>query len=490
MKILVCFKILPNPDRVLTEDWDQFSLHTDLGYAGMDFNCFDRSALELGLQVKEQAAAQGVEASCAALTVSDSMPETLFSELYAVGYDRVLCIPDREREFSPRRIAGLLAETAEREQADLIITGTEAGWAQSGMVPYFLAERLNMPILSNAEGLTFEDGKLAVQSREPEGLVERRLSLPAVCTVGNSPAVLRFANLRARMACRSKKAELLPESSGIRQAEPVLTRPRIGRSCTVLPEEDVSSADRILALLREAAPGEEQTENIPAWLEGRSEDLILLPDSEAGRRAAVKLAAERELPCFFGGEITFCDDRSVTVKKLACAGNLEWTEELPLPAVVTVPVCLWNRLPDRREPLEEKPPLWEKKLLEAGGQDSLSGARLAVICGCGMKNRENADKARALAEKLGAGFGLTRPAALNAWGSTTEIVGQSGHVIAPACALVLGAAGAGAFAAGIDKARCIIAVNTDREALIFDRSDYGLCMDAGTLVDELLKKLN
>ena len=55
MNLVVCFKMLPDPDRILREDFQNFQLGSDLAYAGSVPNCFDASALELALQLKEQA---------------------------------------------------------------------------------------------------------------------------------------------------------------------------------------------------------------------------------------------------------------------------------------------------------------------------------------------------------------------------------------------------------------------------------------------------
>ncbi len=234
MRILVCFKVLPNPDRILEEDWETFSPSDPYSYAGMDFNCFDGSALELGLRIKEQAAVQGVEAVCTALTVSATLPASLASNLYAAGFDEVLCLPRKQREFAPEQIARLLADTAKEQAADLIITGVQAGMAETGMVPFYMAEQLQYPMAANAETASWQDGTLCVQCRQPEGLVEKKISLPALFTVGNSPQVLRCATLRARMQCRDKKAILLPAQEETLQAEPQLTHPHTGRSCVML----------------------------------------------------------------------------------------------------------------------------------------------------------------------------------------------------------------------------------------------------------------
>ena len=84
---------------------------------------------------------------------------------------------------------------------------------------------------------------------------------------------------------------------------------------------------------------------------------------------------------------------------------------------------------------------------------------------------------------------MTRPAALESWGKVDEIIGGSGMALSSKTCLVLGASGAGAFMAGLEGVKNIIAVNTDEEALIFKQADVGLLTDAPKLVEAMLGHL-
>lgn len=520
MKIIVCFKILPNPERILDQDWEGFALSTDLSYAGVDFNCFDQSALEIGLKIKQQAAVQGVGATCTALTVCEDLPDSFTERLYSVGFDQVVCIPGKNREFCPREVGSALAEAA--RGADLVITGKEASMAETGMVPFYLADQLHLPIVTGVETALWEADGLHLRCREAAGLTEKTVSLPLTISVSNSPEVLRFAALRARMQCRGRKPEMGSEAALGRKEPPRLSRPHTGRSCTMLdPEKDL---DFLVQMLLDAAgDGGEKTGNEPdlspelltflrensltvtvpdggkapeqALLEMTEKpDLILLPDTRNGRELAICCAREEKRTCFFGGILQRAESDSITVQKRVFGANLEWTEKLSLPAVLTCSSREMERLSvgKKRSLSPEGQPEWLKQevLLTPAEPGNLQSASLVVACGSGIGSREGCDRVRALAEGLGAGFGMTRPAALNAWGKTTEIIGQSGSQVAPECCLVLGAAGAGAFLVGVEKAKKIIAVNTDPNALVFRNADYGLQTDAVSLTAELLRRID
>ena len=238
MKILVCFKPLPCWERVLESDWESFSLDTDLAYAGTAFNCFDEAAFELALRLKEQA---GQGSTCAAVTVGGipSAPQT--ESLYAAGFDEVIVLQDEAGDFSPRQVTLRLSAFAKANGYDLILTGTDSGAAGTGLVPFLLADRLGFPLLADVMELSLEEGGVSATIQEKNGLWQRCVGLPAVVSVGNSPAVLRAVNLRARLKAKGRQPELVEAVHPSARPEPVLSRPKTGRSCAFLtsksPEE-------------------------------------------------------------------------------------------------------------------------------------------------------------------------------------------------------------------------------------------------------------
>ena len=375
-------------------------------------------------------------------------------------------------EFCPEAVAAALAQQG--EAADLILCGQMAAMAESGQVPYDLSRHLGWPVVAGVEEMAWENDALRMIVRKSSALVKMTVRLPLVGVVGNCPAVLRAATLRQRMANRGKTAEIT-EVSRVSAPNPQLIRPQMGRSCTMLDPEKPETLSLIRRLMTQQERPAQQTA-CPA-----SPGLTILPDTAEGRMEAVQLAKRTGAGLQFGGELLDITPDAVTVRTAVCGGNLHWIKNLSLPLVMTAADA-----PPREERTQ---PAWitEEQILEEAAPNRLPQAATAVICGCGMGSRASCDRARQLAQDLGAGFGLTRPAALNAWGRPNEIVGQSGAALRCTCCLVLGAAGAGAFVQGIERAETVIAVNTDPHALIFQHADYGLLMDAGTLVRKLLE---
>lgn len=69
-------------------------------------------------------------------------------------------------------------------------------------------------------------------------------------------------------------------------------------------------------------------------------------------------------------------------------------------------------------------------------------------------------------------------------------VGQSGKYISPEIYVAWGISGAAQHIVGIKNANCIIAINKDREAPIFQVADYCINIEIESIIDELLETLN
>lgn len=509
MKILVSFKVVPQWDRILEEDWAHFTPNSDIAYAGAGFNCFDESALELGLRIKDSLAVRGETASCTAVSLGRTLSGQLVQSLYAAGYDRVILLKGENLEFCPQAVAKELSAFARDEDYDLILTGAAAGMADTGTVPALLAAELGLPFLPECGDISAGTGdEISATVQGVQGLWKCTAKLPLAVSVGNSSAMLRAVSLKTRLAASGKACEII-ETRALAQnvVSPVLHRPDSDRSCKMLdggPGEvlELISAGKEESEQRSAVGGGFPPKTVAffwpereQWnLSGLFEELLqccrrekpqltMLPNTAAGRALAARLALEEGLPCFIGGEI-----RGEIVLRTVCASNLVLEEPFHLPAVITVAAPPPGTSVTELLPKNSSDRI-SARLETPQSPGKLTTAPLVILCGLGMGSPEACSKARELAKMLGAGFGLTRPAALNGWGDAREIVGQSGCELDPKACLVLGASGAAAFLAGFASAEKIIAVNKNPDALIFRRADYGICSDAPTFVSKLIEVL-
>ncbi|MBO5358771.1 MAG: FAD-binding protein [Clostridia bacterium] len=97
-----------------------------------------------------------------------------------------------------------------------------------------------------------------------------------------------------------------------------------------------------------------------------------------------------------------------------------------------------------------------------------------VLVGIGFGARENIEKIKAFAEKMGGDITATRKMVDYDYLPYNLQVGLTGKTVAPAVYIAVGISGAVHHIVGMQRAGTVIAVNPDKDAPIFDYADYGI----------------
>jgi electron transfer flavoprotein alpha subunit len=127
-----------------------------------------------------------------------------------------------------------------------------------------------------------------------------------------------------------------------------------------------------------------------------------------------------------------------------------------------------------------------KEINKITGKILLTDAEIVVSGGRGMKGPENWAPIEELAALLGGATACSRPVSDEGWRPHEEHTGQTGKIIAPNLYFAFGISGAIQHLGGVSSSKCIVAVNKDPDAPIWEAADYGIVGDALKVLPELI----
>jgi Electron transfer flavoprotein, beta subunit len=189
MKILVAIKQVPSRESTLRIDaggrWIE-----DSGLA-WEINEPDAYALEEALQLKEKNGGEVVALCAGPASASQTIREAL-----AKGADRSIHIEeDGLASADTLAVARLLAQAAQAESPDLILTGLQSddlGYGQTGVV---MAELLGLPHATIIMQVEKKDAVIRVKRELEDGWFQN-IELPLPACSPSSPASANFATPR------------------------------------------------------------------------------------------------------------------------------------------------------------------------------------------------------------------------------------------------------------------------------------------------------
>ncbi len=120
---------------------------------------------------------------------------------------------------------------------------------------------------------------------------------------------------------------------------------------------------------------------------------------------------------------------------------------------------------------------------------NLRAANIVVSGGAGVGSRENFKLLFDLAHAIGGVVGASRSAVDSGFIPKDHQVGQTGTTVRPKLYIACGISGAVQHRAGMQESAKIVAINTDKEAPIFDIAHYGIVGDLNEVVPALTKVL-
>ena len=120
---------------------------------------------------------------------------------------------------------------------------------------------------------------------------------------------------------------------------------------------------------------------------------------------------------------------------------------------------------------------------------SISDAEILVVGGRGLQKESDLDMIRELARLLGGDWATTRPLVEKGWNTNDRQIGLSGRTVRPRLIITCGVSGAIQFTACMNGSDHIVAINTDRNAPIFDVAHTAVVGDLYEIVPALIRQL-
>jgi electron transfer flavoprotein beta subunit len=197
VKIVVCVKEVPDASAPKRIDPQTFRLDRSVPGA---LNEFDTHALEEGLRVKESGEGEVVALLMGPEKAGDSLRKAL-----AIGADRAVHLADETLAGSDLvATSKALAKAIERESADLILFGQQAADSDGAVLWSAVADRLRLPVISQAASLELSDGKVKVKRQTEYGYDVIEAPLPAVVAVSDAINEPRYPSLKGIMGAKKK----------------------------------------------------------------------------------------------------------------------------------------------------------------------------------------------------------------------------------------------------------------------------------------------
>lgn len=446
MKILVCVKVIKG-----------------------EINPFDESALECALQLSDDVTV---------ISMGPKNCESVLKPLTRLGA-KVILISDSVFAGSDTLATSYILSTAIKQmEYDLILCGRQSVDGDTAQVGPMLSQKLSIPVITNAMKITCKDNKVFADTRAGEENTE----LPALLTVERG-YVLRFPSIfskvgevstidNTKLNCDISKCglagsptrvlEAFENESGKRKCKfiskneliPLVEELMKLERCQEKQSSDGAKLKSVWAVGEEVLDKAKEIADEVIFIEKSTPeeiakkaikekpDVILWNADLWGRKNAPIVAAMLDTGLCADCTMLEADAENLIMYRPAQGGNI--TAKIK---------CL------------TKPQMATVRTKSESSDIIVSGGKGVA---------DNIEKLEELAKKLNAQIGASRGLVDMNKATYDKQIGLTGKTVSPKIYIAIGISGAIHHTCAIEGSGTIIAVNPDKNARIFEYSDYGI----------------
>jgi electron transfer flavoprotein alpha subunit len=237
---------------------------------------------------------------------------------------------------------------------------------------------------------------------------------------------------------------------------------------------------------------------LDAICEQTTPDLVLIGSTKRGKDVAARLATRVKSGCITDALKLQLEGNNVNSERLVWGGNAIATVLSKGPSVATIPIKAFVAATGSSSPNVVSVEYKRKtrsvsvtgKKEKSKAQVSLKDAQVIVSAGRGFKKKEDLTILEELTRVLNGVLGASRPLTSDlGWLPEERQVGLTGTTVKPKLYVAVGISGQIQHLTGMRDSKVVVAINTDKNAPIFQECDYGIVGDLYAVVPALAKEL-
>ena len=448
-----------------------------LKYFRGELGPFDAAALECALELGGD------------VTVLSMSPQSVSPALEALtrlGAHAVLITDPAYAGSDTQATSYVLAEAIRKISPDVIFAGRQSIDGDTSQVPPMLAERLGFDMVSgvmelNKNNIKTRSGKEAAFKEKTIYTFERirALRFPSIFSKKGEVEVWNNSSLSLDL---KKCGTAGSPTRVVRSYESSVGR----RICSY------SSAKELDALIK--AGISKKTDDTPLESVSKTDIIYYVGNikdiAEKYATHAISFDASGKRPEEISDELT-----KLSASVVLFESNEKYKELAARVAVITGAGLCADCISFRRDGetfIMTRPALGGNVTADIACNSKMSFATVRksegdsekVIFAVGRGAAQYIDSIKALAKKYGASVAASRPMVDGGLMPYELQVGLTGKTVSPSVYVAFGISGAVQHTSAISGAKTVIAINSDKDARIFDYSDYGIVEDIGNLFEE------